>query len=103
MYDDFSSLRELYPGKFVEVGYHGNMYQVILNSVTIMNEIYSHTIFDATRYHLVLQELRDEGYVMIGEATFNYSTYSYSNSLELKDQIRSAIIQLNIKPTDYYK
>jgi hypothetical protein len=53
------------------------------------------------RYQLVIQELKEEGYATIGEATFDGDYYS--DSLELISQIKSAIIQLNVKPTDYYK
>ena len=102
MYDDFSPLNKLYPGDPVEVGYHGNMYQIVLDSIIIGN-IEDHTFFEVTRYHLTLQELKERGYVTIGEGTFDCGAYTYPSSLDLRGQIKSAIIQLNIRPTDYYK
>lgn len=99
MYDDFSPLSKLYPGNPVEVGYHGNMYRIILDSI---REIDNHIFFDVT-YHLVLQELKEGGYVTIGEATFDGGIYTYPHSLELTSQIKSVIIQLNVRPTDYYR
>lgn len=100
MYDEFSPLNKLYPGNTIEMGYHGNMYQIILNSIRNMDY---HAFFDATRYHLVLQELKEGRYVTIGEATFDGRVFYQEDSLELRSQIKSAIIQLNVKPTDYYK
>ena len=99
MYEDFSLLNKLYPGDPVEVGYHGNVYQVTVDSARNMD---SYAFFD-TRYHLAIRELKEEGYVTIGEGTFDGGAYLYHDSLELRSQIKSAIIQLNIKPTDYYK
>lgn len=98
MYGEFSPLGKLYPGNPVEVGYHGNMYQIALDSIRNIDD---RAFFDVTRYHLALRELKEGVYVTIGEGTFDGGTYS--NSLELIGQIKSAIIQLNVKPTDYYK
>ena len=95
MYDDFSPLNKLYPGNPVEVGYRGNMYQIILDSIRHMDRL------NITRYHLALRELKEGSYITIGEGTFDGGTYF--NSLELIGQIKFAIIQLNVKPTDYYK
>lgn len=102
MYDDFSPLNKLYPGDPVEIGYHGNMYQIILGSIG--RNIDSPLFFSVTRYQLVLRELKEGGYVTIGEGTFDGGeAYLYHDLLELRSQIKSAIIQLNVKPTDYYK
>lgn len=104
IYDDFSPLDKLYPGDPVEVGYHGNMYQIILNSIcTIASHAFidSPALINAVRYQLVIQELKGGDYVTIGEGTFNGD--AYLSSLELICQIKSAIIRLNVKPTDYYK
>lgn len=98
--DDFSPLNKLYPGNPVEVGYHGNMYQIILDSI---RNIDGRAFFDVTRYHLALRELKEGGYVTIGEGTFDGGAYAYPNALDLMSQIKSAIIQVNVKPTDYYK
>lgn len=100
MHDDFSPLNKLYPGNPVEVGYRGNMYQIILDSI---KNIGSPAFFDVIRYHLALQELKEGGYVTIGEATFDGGVYAYPSSLDLMSQIKSAIIQVNVRPTDYYK
>lgn len=100
MYDDFSPLNKLYPGDPVEIGYRGNMYQIILDSI---RHIDTPAFFEVTRYHLVLRELKERGYVTIGEGTFDGGAYAYPSSLDLMSQIKSAIIQLNVKPTDYYK
>ena len=100
MYDDFSPLNKLYPGDPVEVGYRGNMYQIILDST---RHIDTPTFFEVTRYHLALRELKEGGYVTIGEGTFGCGAYAYPNSLDLMSQIKSAIIQVNVRPTDYYK
>ena len=98
MHDDFSPLNKLYP---VEIGYRGNMYQIILDSI---KNIGSPAFFDVIRYHLALQELKEGGYVTIGEATFDGGeAYLYHDLLELMSQIKSAIIQVNVRPTDYYK
>ena len=102
MYDDFSPLNKLYPGDPVEVGYRGNMYQIVLDSIRHMDRL------NITRYHLALQELKEGGYITIGEGSFDgdCGAYAYPSSLDLIDlmgQIKSAIIQLNVKPTDYYK
>lgn len=100
MYDDFSPLNKLYPGNPVEVGYRGNMYQIILDSI---KNIGSPAFFDVTRYHIALQELKEGGYVTIGEGTFDGGVYDYPSLLDLTSQIKSAIIQVNVRPTDYYK
>lgn len=101
--DDFGPLNELYPGNPVEVGYRGNMYQITLDSI-IERNTECHAFFDVTRrYRLTLRELKEGKPVTIGEATFYGGIYTRPNSLELIGEIRSAIIQLNVKPTDYYK
>ena len=96
MYEDFSPLYKLYHGDPVELGYHGNMYQIVLDSITAGNTE-GLTFFDVTRYHLALRELKEGVYVTI------FDGGTYCNPLELIGQIKSAIIQLNVKPTDYYK
>lgn len=98
MYDDFSPLNKLYPGDPVEIGYRGNMYQISVDSIRNIDD---RAFCEVTRYHLALRELKEGVCVTIGEATFDGGTYC--NSLELISQIKSAIIQLNVKPTDYYK
>jgi hypothetical protein len=102
IHDEFSPLNRLYPGDPVEVGYRGNMYQITLDSIIVGNTE-GHAFFEVTRYHLALRELKERGYVTIGEGTFDGGAYTYPSSLALVSQIKSAIIQLNVRPTDYYK
>jgi hypothetical protein len=99
--EEFSNLQDIcIDGLITFISYKGNVYEVRVRSSYRACDYYYDQNCTISIYDTINNNL-------IGGATYNISYLDIHEKheiiFEIREAVRSAIIRVNIKPTDYYK